>query len=509
MAHAICPYCSKNISVDESSLREYRCGSCGNTLTVAFLREKNAFIDLDASNIEFQTGRGHLDERDFPAAAECFKKALRFNPNNYMAEYYSGLCEISENAEKEDFSVPKTLCKMFVSSLIKADNSQLEPSQKIGFVTTLLSEIYVSLFGYFNDISERFENNDYQKLFRAKAIDFVAAVREIISLDASLLCLSEKSVAVSFKDIIDLAIDVCFHATHSFADGFDSVNTPSDEDFVKVRDNYEDFIAFQKALDKKYKCPHKINFDDNITCNKEVIALIEKYYDLNRGNKKARLSITGEFLDNMVRQCMTAVRLTYFTCVRNIGVVKSDNVRNDLINQAISIGLEIMMPRLYMDGRHRVSAIVKNMQQMRTVTEFLDLMADSLSDGAKKTAGDAFKDFYGDVHETVKMHYENVNREYEKIINKLKRAQNEEFVHYLGFLNDMATACASALVKITVFTRYKTKSRITCLKLCRRICEEFLLLTDYRIESIEKSRFKDIISIYGALDGDIAYLAKV
>ena len=236
MAHAICPYCSKNIEVDEGSLREYKCNSCGNTLTVAFLREKDAFIDLDASNIEFQTGRMHLDEKDFDAAAECFKKSLRFNPNNYLAEYYSGLCEISQNAEKEDFSVPKTLSKMFISSVIKADNAQIERGQKVGFITTLLSEVYVSLFGEYNDFSQRYENNDYQKIFRAKCIDFVSAVRELISLDGSLLCISEKSVSASFKDIIDLAIDVCFHATHSFAEGFDSVNTPPDEDFVKVRD---------------------------------------------------------------------------------------------------------------------------------------------------------------------------------------------------------------------------------------------------------------------------------
>ncbi len=509
MAHAICPYCSKNIEVDESSLREYKCNSCGNTLTVAFLREKDAFIDLDASNIEFQTGRTRLEERDFAAAAECFKKALRFNPNNYLAEYYSGLCEISGNEEKDGFSIPKTLSKMFVSSVIKADNSQLDINKKIGFITTLLSEVYVSLLGYFNDISGRFDNNDYQKIFRAKCMDFIAASAELISLDGALLCISDKSIGATFKDVIDLAIDACFHATHSFAEGFDSVNTVPDEDFVKVRDYYEHFMAFQKALDKKYKCPHKINFDDNIACNKEVLALIDKYYDLNRGNKKARLSITGDFLENMTHQCMTAVRLTYFTCVRNIGVVNNDGTRNELINQAISMGLEIIMPRLYLDGRHRVSAVVKNMQQMRFVTEFLDLLADSLSDSAKKTAGEAFKDFYSDVHETVKMHYTEVNKAYQKTINKLKRAQNDEFAYYLGFLYNMATACASASVKISEFTHYKTKSRIALLKLCRQICEEFLLLTDYRIESIEKSRWKDLVSIYGSLDGDIAYLAKV
>ncbi len=509
MAHAICPYCSKNIEVDESSLREYKCNSCGNMLTVAFLREKDAFIDTDASNIEFQTGRTRLEERDFAGAEECFKKALRFNPNNYMVEYYSGLCEIAQNEEKEGFSIPKTLSKMFVGSVIKADNSQLDTSRKVEFISTLLSEAYVSLFGYFNDISQRYDNNELQKVFRAKCMDFVTAAAELISLDGALLCVSEAPVSAAFKDIIDLAIDVCFHATHSFAEGFDSVNTVPDEYFFKVRDYYESFLAFQKALDKKYKCPHKINFEDNIACNKEVLALIDKYYDLNRGNKKAKLSITGDFLENMTRQCMTAVRLTYFTCVRNIGVVSNDNTRNELINQAINMGLEIIMPRLYLDGRHRVAAVVKNMQQMRFVTEFLDLLAYSLSDSAKKTAGDLFKNFYIDVHDTVKMHYLEVNKAYEKTINKIKRAQNDEFAYYLGFLYDMATACASASVKITEFSRYKTKPRIALLKLCRQICEEFLLLTDYKIESIEKSRWKDIISIYGSIDGDIAFLATV
>ena len=505
MAQAICPFCSATVTVEDGSLQEYKC-TCGNTLTVAILREKDAFIDPDASNIELGGARQLFDEGKLEEAKEGFKRALKFNPNNFMAEYYTGLCEIAQNSENDKFNVPKALSKMFANSVIKANNSQLEQGKRITFVSTLANEVQVSLLSHFHECSMRYDNNDYQNVFRAKCIEIIEAVSELATLDGSIVCISDKSVAAIIKDIVELAVEVCFRASHSYAEGNNAINTIPDDVFLKIKKHYDEFSALLKSIDKKYKSPHKIDFNDNIMFNREVASLVVKYYELNRDNRKARLAITGGFLEELERKCITAVHLTHFTCVRNVGVDTRDSIRNELIVQAIEFGLEVIKPRFYIDSKHRISLIVKDLGKQRFITEFLDLMAQSLSGSALKAVGDAFKGFYDDVLATVKMHYVNNKNKYDGSINRLKSMQNAEFGYYLGFLFNLSLACSPALTSTVGFTKFKKKSRIALLKQCRLICEEFLLLTDYRIPSIEQSRYKDIISIYGALDRDIVYL---
>ncbi|MDR2202606.1 MAG: TFIIB-type zinc ribbon-containing protein [Clostridiales bacterium] len=511
--YAICPYCNKNQTIRDDTVVEFSCEHCGRILDVRQLRGMNLIIDAETSNAYYADAKQYFDNTDFRTAGEYFQKSLKANPNNYLAAYYSGLCGVYADGDGggNPFDVPQTLIRTLKAAVEKMENAQTPLTGKIAFLAMALGELHIMLAGHYDKLCERYGGHKTKKLFISGAIAFLSAVNELLALGRERLLVFDAAVSAPLVSIIDSAVGACFAAIRPSLEGISDISAPTDSEYNAVKSFYGNFVSYALSINPKYAAPGGADrYADNSRYNREILLLIDRYYADNYEMAKKYLSAPGDFLTGMREQCLTAVRLTYYTAVRTLGAVKNNGERITALNEGIVILLEYIKPRVYISRDRRVKLITQKFDGLQTAAAYLDVFFESLPDGAKKPSGDVLVQFYGECHAMLRLYYQIVSKNYSRFLNKIKAAKNAEYDYYAGFLSDTACACASALSAVVRFCDHKIKPRILLLKLCREICEEFLLLADYKIEEIESSeKYSDILKIYRELDGDLEYFAKL
>jgi hypothetical protein len=437
--------------------------------------------------------------------------ALKYNPYNYLANYYSGLCEIYDGGENGGFAAPKGLVKVLKTSIEKMEFFTSDSKYRAAFLNAALAEIRIIFLGCFNKLSSGFGAPPIppDSAFSG-GFYFLSAIHELFSVGRERLFATERGVKTALTEIAGWGLSVCRAAGSGYAENSGTVTAVSDADFKKLQRYYASLSSFAVALEPEFDLSgYAPDLSQTAQLNKGVLLLTDKYYSVNADNARGCLSTAGAFLDSLLKQCDAAVRLTYFNCVRNLAIEITDDSRAALINQGIAILFELITPRVFADSKNNLRLAVYSPEGLRSLTFYADAFYEALPSAGKKQAEGLSEDFFASVFKTVEFHFSKAVKTYGKSLNRLKRKQSEDFAYYNRLLFGLCCACGAAVKSAIKFTAHKSKNRFNLLKQCKTVCEEFLLVNDYNVEEIERAgEYADLLKIYGELEGDIATFAK-
>lgn len=507
---AVCPFCSKNVYIEKNISGGYACPICSQAIGLEYMTANNLIIDVVAENEEYNLAQQYFLNTDFREAGAHFAKALQFNRNNYLADYYERLCNIYENETKDDYNLPQKLVAAIISSITKMQNSQANLSNKLEFVSTLLNQTYILLSGHFNEVYETYEKAEKWDELREKCLNIASEIKGITIIDKELLMVYDESIAKSLISISDLCICACQKIVTPHMLQNSKLDLPTDYEHDKSKNLFTMFNFYATSLDKNYNFnTYKPDYTGNLLYNENVITKLNRYNTENKSNEKKFLSASGSNLSELISGCSVALKYSYYTCFKGLVNVKNDPSRIALVNESISFCLEALKPRISIGEEKKVNININNFEKAAEIAYYLNAFVADFSDYNKRLAADYLNKFYDELGESIKLYFSVVYNNYNKYVNKIKELQNNEFKYYKNFLYQIVCSCALALKEIVSFDQHKLGNRIKILKLGKQVAEEFFLLCDYKIEDIERSvKYKDILDIFNAFDDNIKVLTE-
>ncbi len=504
--YVICPFCAKTVYIEENLSGGYSCPHCSQALGFKFLQENDYIIDIKSADEEYVLGEQYFLNTDFRAAGEHFAKVLKYNRNNYLAEYYTRLCAIYENENRPDYNVPAAIVEAVSSSIQKLDLSQVNVKTKIDFIYAMLNQVYIILSSHFNKIYDDYEKTEKWSELREKALNIATTVKGITLIHKEMLMAFDANIAKSLVSIVDLSICACQKVVVPHLND-DKLDLPTDEQCDEAKRLYSAFYYFATSLDKSYVfSSYKPDYTANLLFNESVSSEISRYDEANKHNKRKFLSeVKG--IESLRKSCLIAIEFSYYSCFKSLQASKSDNARNALMSEAIRFSLETLLPRVSIGEDKKVRISVRRFSKAREICKYLNDFLSDYSEINRRIVAEYMNRFYKQVYEMIKLYFSLVYNSYNKFVNKLKAAQNKEFDYYRGFLYQVASSCALALTDCVSFSQHSLGDRVKLLRLGKQVTEEFLLLSDYKLDELERStHYSDILDIFNALDLSIEQL---
>ena len=507
--YAICPFCKKSIFVEANSDGEYVCSVCGQTLDTEYLRSNDYVIDITAADEEYNAAQQYFINADFKEAETHFAKVLGYHRNHYLAEYYRALCEIYENEQKTDFDVPKRLVSAIVNSVEMLGLCQANIQARIEFLISVLNQANIILSSYFNRIYDNYEKTEMWDILRDKCLLIASAAKDVANIDKEQLMVFEQSIAKSLVSIADIGICACRKIVESHLINEKILDLPTDYQHERAKSYYGILLYYASSLDPSYGAnEYKPDYTANLLFNQNTITKLNRYNSENKAAHKKYLSTPGEALEDFRKSAKTAIKFSYHTCFGNLSTQQTDQARIALINDSVSFCFELLSPRIYIDRDKKIAVDVYSHADSKDIAVFADKFLNEFCEYNSKLTADYVNKFYMSLHEKAKYHYTSVYAEYNKIVDKLKDAQNSEYRYYKNFLHNMIYACALALTDTLSFVSHPIGERLKTLKLGKQITDEFLLLNDYKVEELEQSaKYSDVLDIFNAFDRSIEELS--
>ncbi|MCL2062156.1 MAG: hypothetical protein FWH03_06010 [Firmicutes bacterium] len=509
--YAVCPHCGKNIMLASEHFDSVKCPLCEGQLTVELLRIKNSFIDSVEANYSFETGKQYFDNTNYREAMIHFQKSLEYNANHYLSFYYAGLCEVYDNENNEEYDTPLQIMRLLKYSLFKLENAQVDMQYKIPFVRAAISEISVMMLAQYNKLCENFYEDHLTPHIRAKLTLIGKYVGLFVTIDKQLMLVFDKEIADGVISLIEVGIDACIKASSGFSMEL-MLQIPTQQDYEAASKIAQGLLEFAQTLDPKYSLErHRPDFSDNVAYNKDTLTHIKNYYEsLDKKHRSQYLTVPSELLQQLIAHCHSAATFTFNTLFKNIYIKKNDPLRQELLLQGLTFCLEMLMPRVHIDGYKRVmfSSKNRNIKREEILEIFIEFAAELVATG-RKALDSALNQFYLRVNMMTGLYFDIVSKNYEKSINRIKAdRKSKEFIYYNDFVVNVIFACALALME-TIELRSAKKPRIGILKTGKLAVEEFLLLHDYKVFELEKiPPYAEILRIYNMFEYDIVEIQR-
>ncbi len=508
--YAICPHCEKSIFVAENADGNGVCSACGQALHFPTLRQNGWLIDAESADSEYEAARQYFMNNDFKEAGVHYQKTLTYNRNHYLAEYYAALCDVYENEDRADYDMAGVLTGALVRSVRKMGLCQINVQGRIDFLGAVLNQAYILLSSYFNRIYENYEKTELWDILRDKCLLLAVAVRELTNVEKEALMVFDGSIAKSLVGLADLAICACRKVVQSHLVGDAKLDLPTDHAYEKAKACYDVLLYYASSLDPTYSVSgYKPDYTGNLLYNQSVLSVWNRYNSENKSAGKKYLSTPGELLDGFRKSAMVAVQFSHHTCFKSLATDKGEQARIALINDAISFCFELLMPRIHINAEKKVVIDVKTYAQACDVGAYLaDFMQDFIAYN-HRLAGEYAHRFFVKLSETVKLYYGAVFNSYNRIVDRLKEAQNSEYRYYKNFLHEVIYSCVPALREIVPVAAGAASDRLKILKFGKQVIDEFLMLNDYKVEELALSaKYSDVLDIYNAFDNSLASIGK-
>ena len=500
--YAICPHCEKSILVEGEIDGQTACAACGHTLDIRKLLSDGYGIDAVAADGEYTQAQQYFMNNDFIAAYEHYNKVLGYNRNHYLAYYYAALCDLYNNEDRDDYDYAGRLFAALVQSVRKMGLCQANLQSRIEFLNAALGQTHILLSAYFNRMCDALEKAEQWDVLRDKCLQVASAVREIANVDKEQLMVYDGGITKYLVGVADIAICACRKVVQPHLCDGNRLDLPTDYCYERAKNCYDVLFYYAVSLDAAYKGDgYKPDYTENLLFNESVIGKLNAYNAENKSAAKKYLSTPGVALESFRRDAALAVKYSYHTCCKTFSADTSDKARIAIIGDAVSFCFELLMPRVHTDPDKRAVFDVKTYAGAKEDGKFLAVFLAEAQECNARTADEKIKRFFGAVYDTVKNFYTDAYAAYGRIQDKLKSLQNNDFRYYKNFLHTALYACAVALPDVVPVTAGTRGERLKLLKLGKQICDEFLLLNDYKVDELAQSaKYSDALDIFNAID---------
>ncbi|MCL2861004.1 MAG: hypothetical protein FWE22_01130 [Firmicutes bacterium] len=505
-------------------------------------------MDMSLSeNKKFLEGKEFFDEKKFTQAIVCFREAKNEEPDNMIFSYYELLCDIYHNAKSFDYDAFNRFAA-FLNEIFKINENLLNNE---AFVKVVLYDAYFISKTQYQITIDKHDNALSRTAFR------ILGMRLIDTLYGFLNFLKKKNIADLVKnrtarcqrteqsliDILDLGVKACVKFSQPYLDAKGNLDVMREDIFGKTIKIYIDFVEFAKKCNEQYnELVHSADYITPLDFAQNVLQTVKTYNDLNRSNAVNHYSITGETLKFLNKECKAALSYAYNVCFRVLGGIESNAERAKLMEVCIPLALELLMPRFYISGAGRTEVMHRDYHNIRQIADIAALFLTSVSKEAKKNTKKTLEKFYRRSFESSFMHFKKVSEEYgdrlfgKKLLDRLEKAEKKkearkekekqrkkpyvvgkeiekglsrkeielnDYKYYKEFLYKLACFSFVASVELILYVFHNVKFRKKLVKLCKKVCEEFLFLENYYITKIEQDpKYRHVVKMFAMLDDE-------
>lgn len=492
--YAICPCCFKTISVER--VAKLTCPECGEQFVFTDLQKQRLLVDPLLEKRELSIAKECFVNADFSGAYEHFNKALDANRNSYSAQYFVLLCEIYLKENDKNFDVMSNVMNMLQTSLNVMARATAPVTDKLSFISAMLAETKIIITRRLTLRTKLFETDidEYRKV----SIADLSKLLNLFKIDRELMMSFAPEVVSALIEIADCAIKICYKAVQTVDVG-DELRSPSDDDYKQLLSLCNDYCFFAHSLNPDFDGNnYSPDFTPNYKLNEKVLTRFEKFDEANRPYAKKHLIGYITEYENILVECEKALRFTYLNCYRSM-CSRQNKQHAQLFYDGLKLVYRLLLPRVVMNDKKKVEIRVGKFVD---IVEHCDILTRFLVDSYELNNGiaDELHDFYEKLYEIVDMYFVPDVEKIVKALNKLKGARQEEVNIYLNVLFDAACCCAPALKKYVDFSIGKDKTRIKLAKVCKQAAEDFLILSNFKIEELEQSNFyRPILQISTAI----------
>lgn len=495
--YAVCPVCSKTIEIER--LPKLVCSDCGGRFGYSELQNKHLIVDERTEKKEINTAKDYFLNGEFTSALEHFNRALLANANSYAAKYFSLLCDIylhdtgdtkaSDSVSDKPYDVIAAIVDMIRQSLTMLSHSNATVSDKLAFVTAMLSETKALIVERLGARDEMFKNNIDE--YRKQSISDLTKLLDLFKIDPELLMSFAPGVVNALAALVDCAIKICYKAVQTVKVGDDLV-TPDDNDYKKLSSLCNELCFFGHSFNPYFDtAPYSPNFTQNYNYNKAVLTKLKEFDDKNKVNAKKNVIADIKGYEALLAECENALKFTYLSCYRSM-CSRQVAQHAQLFYDGFELVYRLLLPR--------VAVVDKKQAEVRAIkyadmAERCDMLTRFLVDAYEidEAIGVGLHGYYEKLYDIVSTYYL-------PEIDKLSKSKDGSNTNYQRLLYECACSCAPALKKYVDFSTETDKVRIKLVKICRDATEEFLLHSGMSIDDIEQSNFfRPLLQISNAL----------
>ena len=480
---AICPHCRKSVSVERTP--KVVCPECGNTFNFSELQVNKLIVDPRTESAEMIAARKAFLNADFYSAREHFQKALNANRNSYSAQYFVSLCDIYLNENKPDFDVMGKVVETLREASTTLGITAMDVADKLKFVVAMLSDAKIIIMRRLSGRDELFEKDVDE--YRRVTIADLNKLLGLFKIDREPLMTFSPEVADILVKLADFGIKICYKAVQTVLVGED-LHSPSDADYKTLTSLVNDFCFFGHSFDASFDTrEYSPDFSQNYALNDKVLAKFRKFDNNNKANEKKNLIGDIVEYDEILKECDLALHFTYLNCYRSM-CSRQIRRHSKLFFNGFEMLYRLLLPRVVVADKKRVEIRVSKFVD---VVEYCNMLTRFLVDAYELDAniGVALHGYYEKLLDIVSTYYLPEFDKLNKSINKIKEIKNDEYYAYQKLLFDCACSCAPALNKYVDFSAETDKARNKLVKICKRATEDFLILSEFRIDELEQSNF--------------------
>lgn len=495
--YAVCPVCSKTIEIER--LPKLVCSDCGSRFGYSELQNKHLIVDERTEKKEINAAKDYFLNGEFTSALEHFNRALLANANSYAAKYFSLLCEIylhdSEDAKAADsvsdkpYDVIVAIVDMIRQSLDMLSRSKAAVSDKLAFITAMLSETKVLIIERLGARDEMYKNNIDE--YRKQSISDLSKLLELFKIDPEKIMSFAPGVVSALSALVDCAIKICYKAVQTVMSG-DDILTPNDDDYKMLSTLCNELCFFGHSLNPYFdSSPYSPNFFQNYNYNKKVLVKVKEFDDKNKSNTKKNVIADIKGYEALLAECEKALKFTYLSCYRSM-CSRQVAQHAQLFYDGFELVYRLLLPRVALVDKKQVDVHVVKYADM---AERCDMLTRFLVDSYEldESIGAGLHGYYEKLYDIVSTYYL-------PEIDKLSKNKDRNNLLYQKLLYECACSCAPALKKYVDFSAETDRVRVKLVKICRDSTEEFLLHAGMSIDDIEQSNFyRPLLQISNAL----------
>lgn len=486
---AICPICSKTIEIER--LPKLICTDCGSRFGYAELQRKHLIVDSRTEKAEIAAATDYFLNGEFMSALEHFKRALDANANSYAAKYFSLLCDIylHDAGDTETYDVMAAIVDMVRQSLLTLSRANAKVSDKLAFITAMLSEVKIIITERLSTRDELFKNNidEYRKI----SISDLTKLLELFKIDPEQIMSFAPEVSKALAALVDCAIKICYKAVQTVKID-DTLHTPNDGDYKKLSSLCNELCFFGHSFDPDFdSSPYSPDFTQNYDYNKEILDKLKEFDESNKANAKKHAIADINKYEELLSECEKALEFTYLNCYRSM-CSRQVARHAQLFFDGFELVYRLLLPRVAQIDKKQIEVRTRKFAE---IMERCDMLTRFLVDAYEldESIGIGLHEYYEKLYEIVSTYYV-------PEIDKLAKNKDRNNLYYQQLLYDCACSCAPALKKYVDFSDEVDKVRVKLVKICRDATEDFLMRAGITIDEIEQSNFyRPILQISNAL----------
>lgn len=253
---AICTRCENSVFLKKWQTGHYGCPVCGEDYGTDPKNKACFLVDSDLATQAYEAGQDYFKNTDFGQAKYYFDKALSFNPNHYLAVYYSHMCGIYEDEILLDFDMSKSAADTLVASVNAVIHARVEMQSRLVFLQRIFEDCGILVSKYYSRMSKQFcENGDWDSL-REMSMAFIASIKTIIDIDKDSIMVQNPRMMRNCISIADIGITACQNIVSPRVWQNDkiehSLSIPNKQQLYKTRALFANFMSYAKSLDRGY-----------------------------------------------------------------------------------------------------------------------------------------------------------------------------------------------------------------------------------------------------------------